>query len=157
MSHLSDEKLVEKVRGGDIDAYRHLVKRYEKLVFGVAFHSLGNAEDARDVAQDVFIRAFLRLEQVRDFSRTGSWLRQITVNECRAWAGRRRIFEELREDGRDPLVLAHPEGQGLEAPPEEPRAVRIENRSGIEPLLPEPLGEVPAVEQERPAHHVGVA
>jgi RNA polymerase sigma factor (sigma-70 family) len=108
MSHLSDEKLAELVLGGDIHAYGHLVERYQKLVFGVAFHSLGNAEDARDVAQDVFIRAFLRLAQLRDFSRIGSWLRQITVNECRAWTGRKRFVEELRDDAIavDPIAKA---------------------------------------------------
>lgn len=80
--------------------YGELIKRYQSLVFGVAFHMLGNVEDARDVAQDVFIRAFTRLDQVRDPARMGAWLRQIAVNECRAWTGRRRPSAPLPEDAQ---------------------------------------------------------
>ncbi|MGV3615706.1 MAG: sigma-70 family RNA polymerase sigma factor [Fimbriimonas sp.] len=98
MSHLADEELVRRARAGDVQAYGDLVERYRKLVFGVAVHSLGNVEDARDVAQDVFIRAFLRLGQVRDPARLGAWLRQVTVNECRAWAGRRRAVDPLPDE-----------------------------------------------------------
>lgn len=81
----------------DLESYGRLVARYQGLVFGVAFHLLGNVEDARDVAQDVFIRAFTRLSQVRDEGKIGSWLRQITVNECRAHLAKKRPALPLSE------------------------------------------------------------
>jgi len=97
MSHLTDKSLIERTQGGDFDAFGQLVKRYQGLVFGVAYHNLGDPEGARDVAQQVFIRAFLRLGQVRDASKIGAWLRQITSNECRAWAARHPRFANLED------------------------------------------------------------
>jgi len=81
---LADRILVERVLGGDVDTFGQVVNRYQGLVFGVAYHHFGNAEEARDIAQDVFIRAFMRLDQVRDTASLGSWLRQIAINACRA-------------------------------------------------------------------------
>lgn len=85
MSKLPDGELIRRIELGEVEAYGLLVRRYERLVFAVAFHILGNVEDARDICQDVFVRAFTRLGQLRDASRIGSWLRQIAANECRAW------------------------------------------------------------------------
>ena len=93
----SDEELMRRVQEGDLAAFGDLVRRYQRLVFGVAFHSLGNVDDARDVAQDVFIRAFTRLDQVREPARIGAWLRQVAVNECRAWRARHRPAAPLTE------------------------------------------------------------
>jgi RNA polymerase sigma-70 factor (ECF subfamily) len=98
MSELTDTSLVERAAKGDVDAFRLLVERYKGLVFGVAFHLLGEAEGARDVAQDVFIRAWLRLGQLRDSSKVGSWLRQVAANECRSWIGRQPRLAHLDED-----------------------------------------------------------
>lgn len=97
MALLKDASLVARTLDGDIDAFGQIVKRYQGLVFGVAFHNLGDAEGARDVSQDVFIRAFMRLSQLKDPGRIGSWLRQIAANECRAWAARHPKFSELGE------------------------------------------------------------
>lgn len=106
MTHLTDQELAGRVREGDVSAYEPLVRRYQGLVFAVAFHQLGNAEDARDVAQDVFVRAFSRLGQVRDPARMGPWLRQIAVNECRAFLAKRKPFGPLREEPSAPDPLA---------------------------------------------------
>lgn len=84
-----------------MEAFGCLVRRYQGLVFGVAFHALGNVEDARDVAQDVFVRAFVHFDQLRDPRRFGSWLRQIAVNECRVQ--RRRLVPTI---SLDEIVLA---------------------------------------------------
>lgn len=98
MSHLTDEELVRRVTGGDVAAYETLVKKYERFVFGVAFQLLANVEDARDVSQNTFIRAFTRLDQVRDASRLRFWLRQIAVSESQAWRQKNRYSVELSED-----------------------------------------------------------
>lgn len=94
---MSDERWIACVNGGDLTAYGRLVERYQGLVFGVAFHQLANVEDARDVTQDVFIRAFIRIGQIRDPDRIGAWLRQVTINECRAWRRRKRDHLPLDE------------------------------------------------------------
>jgi RNA polymerase sigma-70 factor (ECF subfamily) len=115
METLSDLDLTHLARDGDAQAYARIVARYQSLVFGVAYHQLERFEDARDVAQDVFIQAFLRLGQLRDGERLGAWLRQIAVNECRAWQRRRRptlpldAWEGAADDGprTETRVLVH--------------------------------------------------
>jgi RNA polymerase sigma-70 factor, ECF subfamily len=105
---MSDEELVGRVRAGDVSSFEVLIKRYQRLVFGVALSSLRNADDAKDVCQDVFIRAFSRLGQLADGSRFGAWLRQITINECRAWAAKQHPHRTLYENSaaKDPRRLA---------------------------------------------------
>ncbi len=88
----TDEQLIQRVLCGEPEAFTHLVRRYQSLVFAVAYHCLGNAEDAQDVAQNVFVRAFTRLGQVR--GAVGPWLRQIAVNESLAWRKKHRRQEE---------------------------------------------------------------
>jgi len=97
MSTLPDGELIRRIGLGEVEAYGHLVRRYERFVFAVAFHNLGNVEDARDICQDVFVRAFTRIGQLRDSFRLGPWLRQIAVNECRAWLAKRPPTVPLQE------------------------------------------------------------
>jgi RNA polymerase sigma factor (sigma-70 family) len=94
----TDEAIVRRVRRGDREAFARLVDRYRGMVYGLAFHHLGNIEDARDVAQETFVNAFGRLNQLRDPTRFAPWLRQVTTNACRAWRRRDRPTQELPED-----------------------------------------------------------
>ena len=98
MSHVTDEELVKRSLLGSPEAYEALVRRYKGLVFGVAYHTCGNAEDARDVAQNVFIRAYTRMSQLRDPRRIGSWLRQLAANEGRAFVANRRHRDAFSEE-----------------------------------------------------------
>lgn len=87
---IDDSALIVRILDGDLAAFPVLVERYRPFVFAIALNQLENEEDAKDVSQDVFVRAYSRIEQVRDRTRFGAWLRQITVNECRAWRTRCR-------------------------------------------------------------------
>jgi RNA polymerase sigma factor (sigma-70 family) len=82
---MNDADLVARVRQGDADAFTSLVERYRDAIYGLAFHELHDFEDARDVAQEAFIQAYMHLDQLRDPERFGPWLRQVTVNRCRSW------------------------------------------------------------------------
>ena len=62
---MNDADLVGRVRQGDADAYSVLVERYRDAIYGLAFHELHDFEDARDVAQEAFIQAYLHLGQLR--------------------------------------------------------------------------------------------
>jgi RNA polymerase sigma-70 factor (ECF subfamily) len=85
----SDAELVERVRGGDRDAYGPLLLRY-RLRFGrYAFHLLGNENDAEEALQEAFFRAYRSLDRCRDPQRFGAWLFSIVVNCCRTAASRR--------------------------------------------------------------------
>ena len=87
---MTDEEIVHRVRDGDGEAYSLLVARYQNAVYAQAYHGLQNFEDARDVAQEVFVRAYLHLEKLRESEKFGSWLRRITINQCRMWQRQQR-------------------------------------------------------------------
>ena len=57
-----DAKLIEQTLAGQSDAFGQLVLKYQDRLYNTVFHALGNAEDARDVVQDAFVQAFLKLE-----------------------------------------------------------------------------------------------
>jgi RNA polymerase sigma-70 factor (ECF subfamily) len=91
----ADEALVERCRNGDRDAFATLVIRYQRPVYNAAWWVLRNAEDARDVAQDVFVKVAERLDEYDPRYRFFSWLYRIAVNEA---LNRRR-----RHDREEPL------------------------------------------------------
>lgn len=62
------------------EAFAHIIRHYKNIVFGVALSRIGNFHDAEDVAQNVFIEAFERLEILKDPNRLGAWLRSITIH-----------------------------------------------------------------------------
>ena len=108
----SDAALVRRVGAGDADAYAELVARYRDRLGRYALHMLGNREDAEEVLQDAFLRAYRSLASCDDPERFGAWLYGILVNRCRtagARAARRaRVFVS------DPEALERAQGPGLE-------------------------------------------
>jgi RNA polymerase sigma-70 factor (ECF subfamily) len=71
--------LVQQAQTGDRAAYGEIVRRYEPTVYAVALARLRNASEAQELAQEVFIHAMRKLDQLRDPQCLGAWLRQITV------------------------------------------------------------------------------
>lgn len=94
---MTDAEIVMRVRNGDIEAYTLLVDRHRNAVYGLAFDALQNFEDARDVAQEVFIRAYVHLDQLREPQSFAPWLRRMTTNACRMQRRSRRPTEALDE------------------------------------------------------------
>jgi RNA polymerase sigma-70 factor, ECF subfamily len=76
-----DVALVARVRAGDVAAYDELVRKYERQVFRIAQHITQNREDAEDVVQDAFLKAYEKLEQFQGNSKFYTWLVRIAVNE----------------------------------------------------------------------------
>ncbi|MHC5110996.1 MAG: RNA polymerase sigma factor [Planctomycetota bacterium] len=72
--------LVEAARGGDRDAFGRLVEKYHRRAISLAYRLLGNREDARDVAQDAFVRAYRSLGQLEDPGKFGGWLLKVVSN-----------------------------------------------------------------------------
>lgn len=70
---------VESARRGNRDAFGRLVTHFEPMVFGVVLRRLRNRSEARETTQDVFLRAFRKLSQLRDPERFAGWLRRIAV------------------------------------------------------------------------------
>ena len=106
MNHCSDETaLIRAARQGDIDAFEKLVQRYSGIVFRVALNIARNREDAEEITQETFLRAFQHLKSFEERSRISTWLTRITVNVAltRLRTLRRSpmtpISEETKEDG----------------------------------------------------------
>jgi RNA polymerase sigma-70 factor, ECF subfamily len=108
-----DVALVERVRGGDVSAYDTLVRKYERQIFRIAQHITQNREDAEDVMQDAFLKAYEKLEQFQGNSKFYTWLVRIAVNESLMRLRKRRagkmvsIDEDMEtEEGSVPRDLA---------------------------------------------------
>jgi RNA polymerase sigma-70 factor (ECF subfamily) len=82
--------LVEAARAGDIGAFESLVRRYDRNVFRIAQHITQNREDAEDVVQDAFLKAYQNLGQFQGQSKFYTWLVRIAVNEALMRLRRRR-------------------------------------------------------------------
>lgn len=78
-----DNTLVQRTREGDLDAFGELVLRYRRRATGLAYRFVGNAEDARDVSQDAFAKAYASLGAYRDGTHFDRWLLRIVANAAR--------------------------------------------------------------------------
>ncbi|HYE25716.1 MAG TPA: sigma-70 family RNA polymerase sigma factor [Clostridia bacterium] len=87
----SDETLlVQAAKNGDVTAFEDLVRRYDRNVFRIAQHITQNREDAEDVVQDAFLKAYQNLGQFQGQSKFYTWLVRIAVNEALMRLRRRR-------------------------------------------------------------------
>ena len=78
--HLDDAAAVALAAGGDEDAFRVLVERHSRSVFRLAFRMTGSAEDAEDVVQETFVRAYQQLARFESRSHFATWLYRIGFN-----------------------------------------------------------------------------
>jgi len=76
----SDEAAAARAKAGDADAFRVLVERHSRPLFRLAFRMTGNEQDAEDIVQDTFLRAYRRIEKFDERASFGTWLYRITVN-----------------------------------------------------------------------------
>jgi RNA polymerase sigma-70 factor (ECF subfamily) len=82
MTEPDDCTLVASARGGDTEAFGELVSRHERAMLAVARAYFASKADAEDAVQDAMVKAFRRLDQLRDGTRFSGWLMRITVNTC---------------------------------------------------------------------------
>ena len=100
--------LVDAARKGDVEAFGELVKRYDRNVFRIAQHITHNREDAEDVVQDAFLKAYQNLEGFQGQSKFYTWLVRIAVNEAlmrlrRNRPGRMVSLDQDLETGEDTI------------------------------------------------------
>lgn len=106
---LTDEQLAAKARAGDADAMEELYLRYRQPVFRVVYRSTRNIDEAEDIVQEVFLKAFERLHTFREQSRFSTWLMRIALNLCTDRARMRHRRQELLEREADhKLAWSHP-------------------------------------------------
>jgi RNA polymerase sigma-70 factor (ECF subfamily) len=95
----SEAQLIERARQGDTDAFAALVRLHERYVYNLAFRTLNNADEAADMAQEAFVRAWLALPTFRQQARLRTWLYRIVLNLCLNRLPRlRREIHDLTQD-----------------------------------------------------------
>lgn len=95
MTEINEKEIIERVLGGDTEAFSELVTRYEKTVYNLAQRMVGDRSDAADMAQEAFVKAWTNLPSYRGESRFSAWLYRITTNVC---------LDFLRHKSRRPQV-----------------------------------------------------
>jgi len=107
----TDEELVARAQGGDVESFNQLIVRWERPIYALAYRVIGKEEDARDVCQDAFLRAYRALPGFKGQAKFSSWLYRIALNLCRDWIRRQRRapVSQLPEDA-DAIELASETG-----------------------------------------------
>lgn len=107
----TDEDLVARSQGGDLDSFNQLILRWERPIYALAYRVIGRQEDARDLCQETFLRAFRALPKFRGDAKFSSWLYRIALNLCRDWMRRQRRAPTLQfAEGVDPMDMAAEQG-----------------------------------------------
>jgi RNA polymerase sigma-70 factor (ECF subfamily) len=101
----TDEELVARSVGGDADSFNELILRWERPIYALAYRTIGREEDARDVCQETFLRAYRALPGFRGQAKFSSWLYRIALNLCRDW---------VRRERRTPVVQPPEDGDLME-------------------------------------------
>jgi RNA polymerase sigma-70 factor (ECF subfamily) len=91
----TDEELVARSVQGDSESFNQLVLRWERSIYALAYRTLGRDEDARDVCQETFLRAYRGLHAFKGQAKFSSWIYRIALNLCR---------DAIRRERRAPLV-----------------------------------------------------
>lgn len=108
-----DEELVEACLAGDASAFDQLVVLWERKIHGAIYRVLGSEDEARDLTQEAFLKAYRGLRSFKREARFSSWLYQIAINLCRDRMRRRRgrrlvSLDELDDSGPGPIVESRP-------------------------------------------------
>ena len=82
MTREQEAMAIRQVLDGDVNAFEPIVKEYEKNVYNLALKMTGNPEDAADIAQEAFIKAYNSLRSFRGDSKFSVWLYRIVSNLC---------------------------------------------------------------------------
>ena len=93
-----DLALVARSKAGDTAAFEQLVRQYDRQIYRTALHITQNREDAEDITQDVFFKAFQKLEQFQGNSKFSTWLVRIAVNESLMRLRRRKTSRTVSMD-----------------------------------------------------------
>jgi RNA polymerase sigma-70 factor (ECF subfamily) len=96
----TDTELVALATGGDTESFNQLILRWERPIFALVYRVIGREEDARDVCQETFLRAYRALPGFKGDAQFSSWIYRIALNLCRDW---------MRKQRRTPVMQA-PEG-----------------------------------------------
>jgi RNA polymerase sigma-70 factor (ECF subfamily) len=122
----TDAAVVALARGGDSEAFRALVERHGRAIFRVAHRMTGNAQDAEDVVQETFLKAYRQLGRFESRANFGTWLHRIAVN-CSIDLIRSRRNQETAHDAE---TLEHYDGVSEDRPDPSPERLMMSTQLG---------------------------
>lgn len=93
-----DKHDIERVLNGDVNAFTSLVRRHQNWVFTIALRITGNREDAEEIAQDVFLKAYRSLKTYKGSSKFSTWLYSIAYNTAISKTRKKKITSSALED-----------------------------------------------------------
>jgi len=114
LTGLNDNELISKVLSGDQQAYAGLVNRYQNYVFTLALRFTKNREDAEEVSQDIFIKAYRALADFRGASKFSTWLYTIVNTTCITFLRKKRL-EVHSLDNEKVFEVADNQDSGMRA------------------------------------------
>ncbi len=138
----TDEALVEAFQAGDLAAFDLLVVRWQRKIQGTIYRILGTEEDARDLCQEAFLKAFRALKGFKGEARFSSWLYQIAVNLCRDRMRRRRGRTFLSLE-----ALGDESGPSRAASPD-PGPMELLQRGALRSLVQDAIAMLPEDQRE---------
>src|SRR5436190_8767399 len=115
---VDDRKLVERVLNGDTEAFNLLILQWEKPIYNFVFRLIGDREEAMDLCQESFMKAYRELATLKDRDRFSAWLYRIAHNTC---------YSRLRKDIGKTFVQLEPETSSTRS--------AIESRLAVEKAL----------------------
>jgi len=140
---VSEAELIERVCGGEPEAFYELVRPHERSIFMAAFSILGNEADAEEVVQEAILKAFKAIGRFRGESKFSTWVIQITINEARMKLrkDRRHLYESLDEsrkgeDEGDYIPKDFADWREIPSEALESARLRAALRKGLEALGP---------------------
>ena len=118
----SENRLIERAKNGELEAFEALIIDYEQLVYNIVYRLMGNSEDTYDLSQETFIKVYTKINQFDGTSKFSTWLYRIATNTCLDELRRRRGKETFSLDQRI-------EGEeGSMHPEQEDKSENIENK-----------------------------
>ena len=117
----TDEELVSRSVSGDHDSFNQLVVRWQRPIFALAYRVIGHEEDARDICQETFLRAFRGIKGFKGEAKFSSWLYRIALNLCR---------DKNRSAQRSPLNKVSDDVDVLDLAPADVAGSSLEDQVG---------------------------
>ena len=89
---MTDSQLVAQAQEGDLPAFEELVKKYQREIYGLAYRLVQDAEEAKDLAQQAFLQAFVHIRSFRQQAQFRTWLFRIAINQCYSYLKSKKKF-----------------------------------------------------------------